>query len=190
MKTTKTYQLTIGDQHRSLPLIPINADTAIASFVLLGDDAMSYTAAKLLLPKLPVNFDYIVTVESKGISLAHDLALLSGHPRSLIIRKSVKGYMKDPLVTTVNAITTTHEQELVLDGNDVHRLWGKRVVLVDDVISTGSSIHAAQQLLNQAGCRVVGKLAILAEGGAAQRTDIQFLKPLPLFNLDGTVKEG
>ena len=186
----KTYQLTIGDQHRDLPLIPINDDTAIASFVLLGDDAMSYTAAKLLLPKLPTDFDYIVTVESKGISLAHDLALLSGHPRSLVIRKSVKGYMSDPLETTVNAITTTHEQELVLDGSDARRLRGKRVVLVDDVISTGSSIHAAGQLLDRAGCQVVAKLAILAEGAAAQRTDIQFLKPLPLFNRDGTVKQS
>ena len=185
----KTYQLIIGDQRRNLPLIPISTDTAIASFVLLGDDAMSYTAAKLLLPKLPSDFDYVVTVESKGISLAHDLALLSGHPRSLVIRKSVKGYMKDPLKTTVNAITTTHEQELVLDGDDAKKLQGKRVVLVDDVISTGNSIHAACQLLDKAGCHVVSKLAILAEGPAAKRTDIQFLKPLPLFNLDGTVKE-
>lgn len=184
----KTYQLTIGDQQRDLPIVPISDDTAIASFVLLGDDAMSYTAAKLLLPKLPADFDYIVTVESKGISLAHDLALLSNHPHSLVIRKSVKGYMQHPLETHVNAITTNHEQELILDGNDATKLRGKRVVLVDDVISTGGSIHAASELLNKTGCQIVGKLAILAEGAAAKRTDIQFLKPLPLFNLDGTIK--
>lgn len=185
----KTYQLTIGNQCRNLPLIPINADTAIASFVLLGDDAMSYAAAKLLLPKLPPCFDYIVTVESKGISLAHDLALLSNHPHSMVIRKSVKAYMKNPLETRVNAITTTHEQKLVLDGNDAQTLRGKRVVLVDDVISTGGSIHAAGQLLSKAGCHVVSRLAILAEGAAAKRTDIQFLKPLPLFNRDGSIKK-
>lgn len=184
----KTYQLTIGDQHRELPIVQISNDTAIASFVLLGDDAMSYTAAKLLLPKLPSHFDYIVTVESKGISLAHDLTLLSNHPHSLVIRKSVKEYMRHPLETHVNAITTSHEQKLVLDGNDAEKLRGKQVVLVDDVISTGGSIHAASELLDKAGCHIVSKMAILAEGAAAKRNDIQFLKPLPLFNLDGTVK--
>ncbi|MBN6050027.1 phosphoribosyltransferase family protein [Lactobacillus helveticus] len=183
-----TYQLTIGDQKRDLPIIPISKDTAIASFVLLGDDAMSYAAAKLLLAKLPRQFDYLVTVETKGISLAHDLALLSNHPRSLVIRKSVKSYMKDPLVTTVNSITTDHEQTLVLDGNDAARLANKRVVLVDDVVSTGGSLRAAEHLLRKTNCRIVDKLAILAEGAAARRTDIQFIKPLPLFNLDGAIK--
>jgi adenine phosphoribosyltransferase len=184
------YQLTIGSQVRNLPLIAINNDTAIASFVLLGDDAMTRTAAKLLLPKLPAHFDYLVTVESKGIPLTHDLSLLAHHPRSFVIRKSVKGYMKNPITATVNSITTTHPQKLVLDGNDARQLQGKEVVLVDDVISTGSSMQSAEQLLQKINCHVCGRLAILAEGKAARRTDIQYLAPLPLFNFDGSVKEA
>lgn len=184
-----TYQLTIGDQTRNLPLIAINDDTAIASFVLLGDDVLTRAAAKLLLPKLPTHFDYLVTVESKGIPLAHDLSLLAGHPQSFVIRKSVKGYMRNPLTATVDSITTTHPQKLVLDSRDIQQLQGKRVVLVDDVISTGSSMHSAEQLLRKINCHVCGRLAILAEGKAAGRTDIQYLAPLPLFNLDGSVKD-
>lgn len=182
------YQLQLGPLTRKLPLIPISADTAIASFVLLGDDELSRTAAELIKPQLPAAFDYIVTVESKGIPFAHDLSLVTNHPRSFVIRKSVKGYMREPLEQAVNSITTKQEQRLVLDGQDARELRGKRVLLVDDVISTGDSIHSAATLLEQAGSHVVGKAAILAEGDAANRTDIIFLAKLPLFKLDGTIK--
>ena len=184
----KKYRITVGDQTRDLPLIPISDDTAIASFVLLGDDAMSKTAAELLLPKLPKKFDYVVTVESKGITLAHDISLLSGHPHSFVIRKSVKGYMENPLTTAVDSITTKGQQLLVLDGADAAEPKGKSVVLVDDVVSTGGSLKSAEKLLNLAGCQIVAKAAILAEGAAADRDDVAFLGKLPLFNLDGTIK--
>ncbi|WP_267202156.1 phosphoribosyltransferase family protein [Limosilactobacillus kribbianus] len=185
---TNYYQLKLGSLTRKLPIIPISTDTAIASFVLLGDDELSRTAAKLIQPKLPTQFDYIVTVESKGIPFAHDLSLITKHPRSFVIRKSVKGYMRNPLEQSVNSITTKQEQELVLDGQDAQQLRGKKVLLVDDVISTGSSIHSAATLLEKAGSQVVGKVAILTEGDAAKRDDIIFLAKLPLFNLDGTIK--
>ncbi|AJT50785.1 phosphoribosyltransferase family protein [Limosilactobacillus mucosae] len=182
------YRITVGDQIRDLPLIPISDDTAIASFVLLGDDAMSRTAAELLIKKLPHKFDYVVTVESKGITLAHDISLLTNHPRSFVIRKSVKSYMKDPLTTTVDSITTQGQQQLVLDGADAKELQGKSVILVDDVVSTGGSLQSAEKLLKLAGCQIIAKATILAEGDAAERDDVVFLGKLPLFNLDGTIK--
>lgn len=180
------YQLTIGNQTRRLPLVPVNATTAIASFVLLGDDALTYQAAQLLAARLTTPFDYLVTVESKGLTLTHDLSRLTNHPRSFVIRKSIKSYMQQPLTTTVKSITTAQAQTLVLDGADAAALQGKKVILVDDVISTGESLKAAESLLQQAGSTVVGKAAVLAEGAAQKRTDVTFLAPLPLFNLDGT----
>lgn len=185
---TKYYQLKLGSLMRKLPIIPISADTAIASFVLLGDDELTRTAVDLIRPQLPAQFDYIVTVESKGIPFAHDLSLAMRHPRSFVIRKSIKGYMHDPLEQAVNSITTKQKQKLVLDGQDARQLQGKKVLLVDDVISTGSSIHSAATLLEKAGSHVVGKAAILAEGDAAKRDDIIFLAKLPLFHPDGTIK--
>lgn len=182
------YQLQVAGLTRELPIMPINSDTAIASFVLLGDDELSYAAAQQLANQLPQDFDYIVTMESKGITLAHDINLLSHHRQSFVLRKSVKDYMSKPLTTTVDSITTQHPQKLVLNGDDATQLQGKKVVIVDDVVSTGSSMAAAEKLLKQINVQVVGKMAILAEGNAKNRSDITFLKPLPLFNLDGTEK--
>ena len=183
------YQLQVANLTRQLPIIPIDSKTAIASFVLLGDDELSYAAAKALQPKLPTEFDYLVTMESKGIPLAHDLGLLTNHPHSVVLRKSVKGYMDHPLKTVVNSITTHHPQELVLNGNDEKLLQNKRVIIVDDVISTGSSMEAAESLLKQIGVKVVTKVAILAEGAAVNRSDITYLARLPLFNHDGSIKK-
>lgn len=182
------YKLTVAGLTRDLPIIKINATTAIASFVLLGDDELSAAAAKAILPQLPQQFDFIVTVESKGIPFAHDLALYSKHTPSVVIRKSVKAYMDSPVVTSVNSITTQHPQQLVLDGTIASQLHGKRVVIADDVISTGNSLKAVEDLMARVGAKVVGRVAILAEGAAAQRTDIRFLSSLPLFNPDGTEK--
>lgn len=182
------YSITIGDTHRELPIMAISQDTAIASFVLLGDDELSNSAAKQLLPKLPKDFDYIVTMESKGIPLAHDLSLLTNHPRSIVIRKSVKDYMKDPLTTPVKSITTGKPQELVLNGEDARLIKGKKIILVDDVVSTGGSMKAASNLLQQVNANIIARVAILAEGDAAKRKDLIYLQPLPLFNLDGSIK--
>lgn len=179
------YQLSIGDLKRDLPLIKINETTQIASFVLLGDAELTVEATRLLKAKLPADFDYVVTMESKGIPLAYELSRQTNHDHYVVIRKSVKAYMEKPLVTTVKSITTSDEQQLVLDGTDAELLRGKRVILLDDVISTGGSLRAAEQLLALTGCQVVAKAAILAEGQAAQRDDLIYLTPLPLFDLQG-----
>jgi len=179
---TKTYTLKLGPLTRQLPLIRLNDTTTIASFVLLGDTELTAYAAQQLHQRLAnVNFDYLVTMESKGIPLAQALSELSHQDRFMVLRKSVKDYMQRPLTTPVQSITTSADQELVLDGHDATLLKDKRVVIVDDVISTGGSLATAQTLLAAAGAQVVRQVAILAEGAAANRTDIDFLAPLPLF---------
>ena len=177
----QTYELTIGKLKRTLPIIPINETTAIASFVLLGDSELAHYAAAKLADKISEPFDCIVTLESKGIPLAEELSRVSDHPKFIVLRKSVKAYMASPLEVSVDSITTASQQNLVLDGHDADYLRGKRVVLVDDVISTGGSLEAAEKLLKKAGASILVKCAILAEGDAAKRDDILYLEKLPLF---------
>lgn len=180
----KTYQLKIGPLTRQLPIVQISQDLAIASFVLLGDAELTDYAAAELVKLMPADFDYLVTLESKGIPLAQELSRLTNHPQFVVLRKSTKDYMRAPIKLPVNAITTSKPQELVLDGVDADRLVAKRVVIVDDVISSGGSLATARTLIEQAGATVVGQLAILAEGGAVSRDDIRYLAELPLFPLD------
>lgn len=177
----QNYELQIGKLKRNLPIMPISETTAIASFVLLGDSELAHYAAEKLVDKLLDPFDYFVTLESKGIPLAEELSQISQHAEFIVLRKSVKAYMEQPLKVPVNSITTTKQQQLVLDGKDAAKLSGKRVVLVDDVISTGGSLAATEKLLEQAGATVISKCAILAEGAAAKRKDILYLAELPLF---------
>ncbi|MFC0380363.1 phosphoribosyltransferase family protein [Levilactobacillus acidifarinae] len=178
-----TYTLTLGPLTRQLPIMPISPKLAIASFVLLGDTELTDYAASALAQKMPADFDYLITMESKGIPLAQELSRLTNRAQFVVLRKSQKDYMRDPLSVPVNAITTSAPQRLFLDGLDAQSLAHKRVVIVDDVISSGGSLNAARVLVQQAGATVVGQVAILAEGAAAQRTDIQFLAELPLFPL-------
>ncbi|WP_203649670.1 phosphoribosyltransferase family protein [Secundilactobacillus yichangensis] len=179
---TKTYQLKLGPLTRNLPLIKISPDVTIASFVLLGDAEMTHYAAKKLSKLIAdVPFDYLITMESKGIPLTQALSWLTNHDRYIVLRKSVKDYMQHPISEPVNAITTNADQELVLDGADAELIKGKRVVIVDDVISTGGSVFTAKALVEKAGGTVVSQLAILAEGDAAARDDIHYLGKLPLF---------
>ena len=178
----KTFELRIGPLTRRLPIMPINATTAIASFVLLGDAELTDYAAQALARRVPAEFDYFVTLESKGIPLAQELSRVTDHPQFVVLRKTVKDYMVAPLTVPVTAITTSAPQRLVLDGTDADRLVAKRVVIVDDVISSGGSLASAKALLERAGATVVGQMAILAEGEAASRDDIEFLAELPLFS--------
>ena len=180
---TSTYTLTLGPLTRQLPIIPISANLAIASFVLLGDAELTDYAASALAHKMPAHFDYLITMESKGIPLAQELSRLTNRAQFVVLRKSQKDYMRDPLSVPVNAITTSAPQHLFLDGLDAQSIAHKRVVIVDDVISSGGSLRAANELVQQAGATVVGQVAILAEGDAAKRTDIEFLAELPLFPL-------
>ncbi|KRL98874.1 phosphoribosyl transferase domain protein [Liquorilactobacillus satsumensis DSM 16230 = JCM 12392] len=159
----------------------LNEELAIASFVLLGDAELTHYAAEKLAAKIDFDFDYLVTMESKGIPLAQEVCHFLKKPRYVVLRKSIKDYMKVPISVPVNAITTSAQQQLVIDGNDAALLKGKKVVIIDDVISSGGSIAAAEKLLHKIEANVVARVAILAEGDAAKRSDIQFLQKLPLF---------
>ena len=178
----KTFDLTIAGLKRSLPIVRLSENLAIASFVLLGDTELAVLGAEALADKINTEFDYFLTAEAKGIPLVQCIAQEFNHPKFFVARKSVKAYMDKPLITEVLSITTQASQQLVLDGKDAAELKGKKVILIDDVISTGDSLAALKQLAEEAGAIVVDQLALLAEGDAAKRTDIQFLKELPLFD--------
>ena len=182
-----SYELEICKLKRKLPLIPIDDDMAYASFVILGDvELVSASAAEL--SKSIKDIDYIVTAEAKGIPLAFEISKLLGLSEYIVIRKSVKTYMKEPLCEVVRSITTKGSQHLYLDEDDAEKIKGKTICIVDDVISTGESLRAIEKLMARAGAVVKYKTAILAEGDAAKRDDILFLDKLPLFKKDDTGK--
>mgnify|MGYP005794421217 FL=1 len=178
------YTLEVAGVTRQLPIMQISDHLAIASFVILGDCEIVTKSAPLIEEKLP-EVDFIVTAEAKGIPLVNELCRLRGLPYYIVARKSVKPYMSHPITDEVVSITTQKTQTLCLDGKDAMLLNGKRDAIVDDVISTGESLLAIERLVEKAGGSIVAKAAILAEGDAAQRDDIIFLKELPLFPLQG-----
>lgn len=177
----KTYQLNIAGLTRELPIIPISENLSIASFVLLGDNELAFQGAKALAEKIHVDFDYFLTAEAKGIPLVQCIAQEFSHSKYFVARKSIKSYMVDPLKTDVSSITTGKNQQLILDGNDARDLKGKKVILIDDVISSGNSILSLRKLAESAGATVVNQVALLAEGEAIKREDITYLEELPLF---------
>lgn len=177
------FHLKVAGLERDLPICPINEKLDIAGFVLLGDYELVTACAEALNAKLPPH-DYLIAPEAKSISLINEMARLAGEKKHFVARKGMKAYMTDPLVVTVNSITTAKEQTLYLDGKDAEAMNGKRIVIVDDVISTGESLAAVEKLVEKAGGKVVGRAAVLAEGDAADRTDIIFLEKLPLFFKD------
>ncbi|SFQ43966.1 phosphoribosyltransferase family protein [Caldicoprobacter faecalis] len=178
----KTYTLHVAGVTRELPIVKISDDLAIASFVILGDTELVCAAAAQLVKKLPP-VDILVTAEAKGIPLVFEMSRLLGMKRYIVARKSIKPYMESPIVDEVVSITTQKKQILCLDHNDASLVKGRRVAIIDDVISTGESVQAVERLVTKAGGIVVAKAAILAEGDAAQRNDIIFLEKLPLFPL-------
>lgn len=169
----------IAGLERELPICPVNENLDIAAFVIFGDVELTVAASAELLKKCP-EFDYILTAEAKGIPLAYEMARQSGKPY-YICRKGKKLYMKDIVSVEVRSITTDRIQTLYLDGNEGESMRGKKVLIVDDVISTGESLIAIEELANKFEADIVGRVAILAEGDAAQRDDIIFLEELPLF---------
>ena len=183
----KYYNMKIAGLDRALPICRVTDDLYIAGFVIFGDPELTTACAKELLAKAP-EFDYMITAEAKGIPLIHEMARLNGNQRYILARKGPKLYMTNVVSVTVNSITTAKEQKLYLDGADAERMKGKRILIVDDVISTGESLRAIEELVHSAGGNIVGKMTILAEGDAIDRDDIVYLEELPLFNADGTVK--
>ncbi len=174
------YEVNIAGLTRRLPIVAISPSLSIASFVILGDAELVVAVAPELDSLIP-EVDYYLTAEAKGIPLVHEMATLRKMPYYIVARKSTKSYMVDPLEVNVNSITTSQEQLLILDGHDADLLRGKRVAIIDDVISSGESLTAIETLAEQAGAIVVAKAAILAEGDAIGREDIIVLGELPLF---------
>ena len=180
------YPITVAGVKRDLPICNLSDTLSIAAFVIFGDVELTCACAKALLEKAP-EFDYMVAPEAKAIPLIHEMARQSGRNDYFLVRKKKKAYMNGVFEVTDKSITTEGEQKLYMYGADAAKMKSKRILILDDVISTGGSLAAVEDLVNQAGGNVVGKMAILAEGDAAKRDDIIFLEPLPLFNADGTV---
>ena len=182
----KSYPLKVAGIERNLPLCPLNEKISIGAFVIFGDVELTCACAKELI-KIAPEHDVMITSESKGIPLIYEMARQMGVNKYVVARKMQKLYMSDVFSVEVNSITTAKTQTLYLDGEDAEYMRGKRVLIVDDVISTGESLRAIEELVNHAGGNVVGKLAILAEGDAKDRKDIKYLEVLPLFNADGSI---
>ncbi len=180
-----TYELKVAGLTRHLALCPISDTLYIGAFIMFGDTELTERCAEELLRRAP-DFDVMITAESKGIPLICSMTRLAGQNRYVLARKSVKLYMKDVVKCEVQSITTVAKQTLYLDGDDASFLSGKRVLIVDDVISTGASLEALESLVEQCGGTVAGRMAVLAEGEAIGRSDITVLAPLPLFKADGT----
>ena len=176
------YSMKIAGLYRKLEKFPVSDKLDIAAFILFGDVEVTVKSSEELLKKAP-EFDYIITPEAKSIPLAYEMARQSGKPY-IVIRKGVKVYMRNSLGVTVRSITTDKEQHLYLGESEVEMIKGKKVLIVDDVISTGESLAAVRELVKKAGAIEAATCAVLAEGDAANRTDIIFLEKLPLFFKD------
>lgn len=175
----QTFSLTVAGVTRDLPLCSVNDKLDIAAFIMFGDVELTVACASELLKKVP-EFDVILTAEAKGIPLAYEMSRQSGK-LYIPARKGPKLYMEEPVVVEDRSITTEAVQRLVIDKKDLAAMDGKRILIVDDVISTGGSLHALETLAAKSSGTVVAKAAVLAEGEAADRGDIVFLAPLPLF---------
>lgn len=182
------YKMKIAGLKRSLPLCRVSDDLYIGAFVIFGDPELTTACAAELLKRVP-EYDYMLTAEAKGIPLIHEMARLAGNQRYFLARKKAKLYMRNVFEVSVESITTEGEQRLYIDGADAELMKGKRILLVDDVISTGESMAALEKLVEKAGGTVCGRAAILAEGDSQKREDIIYLEPLPLFHADGTPKK-
>ena len=182
-----TYEIDICGLKRDLPLCKVTDELYIGAFVMFGDVELTVHCAAELLKKAP-DYDYLLAPEAKSIPLLYEMARQSGAEKYFVARKGAKAYMSDVFEVSVKSITTMHVQKLVLDTADAEMIRGKRILILDDVISTGESLRATEELVRQAGGIVAGRMAVLAEGEAYDRDDIIVLGKLPLFNPDGTVK--
>jgi len=179
------YKMNIAGLERELPLCKVTDELYIGAFILFGDAEITVVSAEALLKKSP-EFDIILTAEAKGIPLAHEMSRQSGK-KYIVARKGSKLYMQDIIETSVNSITTDHVQKLCLGKSDADLMKGKKILIVDDVISTGESLRSLEVLVSQIGGNIAGRVTVLAEGDAADRDDIIFLEKLPLFDAEGNI---
>ena len=182
------HRMQVAGLWRELPICPVNENLYIAGFVIFGDQELTVACARELLKKAP-QYDYIITAEAKGIPLAHEMARQTGAEKYFLARKAPKLYMTGVFESSVKSITTAKEQKLYLDVADAELMKGKKILIVDDVISTGESLTALETLVEKAGGIIAGRMAVLAEGDAQDREDIIYLEKLPLFHPDGTIME-
>ena len=182
------YHMNIAGLERDLPICRVSDSLYIAGFVIFGDQELTVACARELIKVAP-EYDYLITAEAKGIPLAHEMARQTGAKKYFLARKGPKLYMTGVFESAVKSITTEKEQHLYLDTADAELIKGKRILIVDDVISTGESLSALEALVEKAGGIVAGKMAVLAEGDAQEREDLIYLEKLPLFHPDGTVME-
>ena len=182
-----TYKMDIAGLKRDLPICRVTDDVYIGAFVIFGDVELTVHCATELLKRAP-EYDYIIAPEAKSIPLLYEMARQSGQNKYFLARKSPKLYMTGVFEVEVKSITTDAVQKLVLDVADANEMRGKRILIIDDVISTGESLKAVEELVEKAGGNIVGRMFVLAEGAAQKRDDVIFLAPLPLFNADGTPK--
>ena len=176
-----SYKMNIAGCERKLPICPLNDKLSIGAFVIFGDPELTTAVSKALLERAP-EYDYLISAEAKGIPLVHEMARLAGNQKYFLARKAPKLYMTGVFEVTVRSITTAKEQKLYLDTADAELMKGKRILIVDDVISTGESLRAIEELIARAGGEICGRMTILAEGDAIDRDDIVYLEPLPLFD--------
>ena len=182
-----TYEIDIAGLKRDLPICKVSDDLYIGAFIMFGDVELTVHCAAELLKRAP-EYDYMIAPEAKAIPLIYEMARQSGADKYFVARKGVKAYMTNALEVEVKSITTAHKQTLVIDEPDAMLMKGKRILVVDDVISTGESLRAMEELVEKAGGTVAGRMAVLAEGDAQARKDIVYLNKLPVFNADGSVK--
>lgn len=180
------YKMKVAGLERDLPLCPISDDLKIGAFVIFGDPELTTACAKELLDRAPEH-DFMISAEAKGIPLVHEMARLEGNKKYFLARKAPKLYMTGVFAVSLHSITTEKDQKLYLDGADAELMRGKRILIVDDVISTGESLRAIETLVERAGGTVCGRMAVLAEGDAQKRDDLIYLEKLPLFDKDGNV---
>ena len=182
------YRMKVAGLWRELPICKVTDSLYIAGFVIFGDQELTVACARDLLAKAP-EYDYLISAEAKGIPLVHEMARQAGDSKYFLARKAPKLYMTGGMEASVKAITTAKEQTLYLDTADAQLMKGKKILIVDDVISTGESLAAMEALVEKAGGIICGRMAVLAEGDAQERSDLIYLEKLPLFNPDGTVME-
>ena len=182
-----TYEMDIAGLKRELPLCKVSDDLYIGAFVMFGDVELTVHCAAELLKRAP-EYDYLIAPEAKAIPLLYEMARQSGAEKYFLARKAAKAYMSGVFEVNVKSITTAAVQRLIIDSADAEQIRGKRMLILDDVISTGESLRAMEELVTAAGGIVAGRMAVLAEGDAIERDDIIVLAPLPLFNPDGSVK--
>ena len=182
------YRMRVAGLDRDLPICPVTDTLYIAGFVIFGDPELTCACAEKLLEKTKdLGYDYLLAPEAKAIPLIHEMARQSGAKKYFLARKAPKLYMTGIMEVNVKSITTAKEQTLYLDVADAEMMKGKKILLVDDVISTGESLHALEVLVEKAGGIVSGRCAILAEGDAQDRDDLTYLEKLPLFNAKGEI---